>query len=343
MSRELMRDFIERGGGSSKQWDKTPNLQAGSKRKSCQLTGNNQVIKKNKKETLESDSTNNLMDSNDLLVKIGLMLDSKFSSFKGDVISAIDGVNEKVTAINDRVEAHDNVLYKFNNRINAIEQARLNQQLEVTGLNMPAFVDVEEIKTIFIQYCDSINIHIPSEYIIDAYVKTKTNEKGTKKSVIIIFIQESITSRVIREKISHDKNNQMQASIFFGPVLTHSNYKLLMTAKNFKKQKKLASAWTMGGKIYIKLDMRERGIVVESEEHLNWLVNDKTRSGVDDRDDGMFEESIETNGNSTVINNNVTQQSTSTPANSATNTQETKFYTPMLKSPVLNAVGGTND
>lgn len=337
-----MRDFVEKGGGSTKYWDKAVANQASNKRKSSQPIVNKQAVKKNKNESPEVDTKSSGMNSNTMLDKIEQLLDNKFGTFKEEVVSAIAGVNERISEIKDRVEAHDSALNIVDARLNAMEQTKLNQQMEVTGLNMPAFVDLEGIKTIFCQYCDSINIHVPPEHITDAYVKTRTNEKGTRKSVIITFIHESLTSRVIRDKIKVDKHNESQGNIFFGPVLTQLNHKLLMAAKNLRKQNKIVSAWAMGGKIYVKVNVTDRGISVNNEAHLSWLIQEKTNTN---RTRNVIEniEMGESDHNVTVINNEINQQSASTPVTNVNKQQAMEFYSPILKSPVLAVSVERND
>lgn len=175
--------------------------------------------------------------------------------------------NQRFLNVETRVTANEGNLADVDRRINMLEQKSLNSRMEISGLNHPSF-NPSTMKTGVFQYIVHLGIEISENQITDAFQVNRKYGNVTRSIIIVEFLHESIKKRIMREKIQHDKQQQIAPTIFFSDVLTKMNRHIFMEARQLKKQKLIHSAWTIGGEIYIRQSENQNKIKVFDLNHL---------------------------------------------------------------------------
>lgn len=145
--------------------------------------------------------------------------------------------------------------------------------MEVTGLDVPAYVPSQQLRAFFVTYLRNINIEVDDLEVVDVYSSTRKNRNVNQPVLIVSFLNEAVKNRIVRNKICIDKaNSQRSITVYFGNVLTKSNHQLLLNARRAMKEKKIERAWSMNGEIFILRSQQEGKIQLINNDHLHHLI-----------------------------------------------------------------------
>lgn len=140
-------------------------------------------------------------------------------------------------------------------RVNELEQYFRRSNIQVN--NIPAVPD-EKVETLVCEMTEVIGV--PINFAVDIQAAHRIPARGDSAQPIIIkFTNQQLRNRFIAEakkkKLScKDLNytNNFNTKIYVNDHLSPDNKKLLYEAKNCVRNKSAKSAWSNGGKIYIK-------------------------------------------------------------------------------------------
>lgn len=183
--------------------------------------------------------------------------------------------SKRLDVVESKVEKHELDLNHIDIRVNQIEQIRINNKMEITGLLID---DKEPLKKFIIGYIRSIGIEIEDHEIVDVYSRAARGtrrEDNQKRVIVVTFVHESVKNRIFIKKVNADKHTN-NATIFFSHVLTPFNHHLLMKARHAVKEGKLMKAWSFNGEIFVMRSNDEGKMKITSENDLYQIINDNS-------------------------------------------------------------------
>ncbi len=234
-------------------------------------------VKKGKISGMQMDPNTSQFHNNELMEMVAAVNDASNEKQTNILINAIE---KRIEPIEKKLVEHDKALNFFDQRLNDLEQQRLNSQIEVSGLEFSKTDVFLTIRQKFLQYLLSIGVDVEMNEIVDGYARTRTVQSIEKVVVIIIFMHEAIKNRIMKAKIEHDKTID-RTEIFFSPVLTKINHKLLMAARKLMRDGQIARAWSMSGSIYVKKTPDGRKIKIINWHHLKNVCNENVERADD--------------------------------------------------------------
>jgi hypothetical protein len=186
------------------------------------------------------------------------------------LIQNISKYEQRVTDVEKDVTINKQQISSMNHRLNLLEQEKLSNKLEISGLDT-SNVTNPELKDTLVAHLNSIAIKIDSTEIIDLFRVERKVGTGTMSVIIVTFSSHDIKLRVIRDKISRDKATGT-VCFYAADALTKDNRHLFMLARQYKKNGYISSAWTMGGSIFVAMYVGGQRIKIHSEEQLRELM-----------------------------------------------------------------------
>lgn len=256
------------------------------------------------------------------------LLEAKFAETNKNIASIQTTINIEIadikTNVNDNKNRIDNIEVRLQStcdstqydeirlQLELLKQDRLRNNLRITGLPPPAFNNPDDT-VMSIERVLQLGL-IPSDYT--AYVDRN------KSSLIVSFASHS-HKRLFTNAL-HQRRSLLVEEVFptiqsnsniYSNQLTPYFANIFRIAWTAKKDGKIHSASSMGGRIKVKLNETSQPTTIESEKHLHELINSSQNSGANNQHaDGQLDSrdnnnnnNIDRNTSSTVINNSVQQ------------------------------------
>lgn len=198
------------------------------------------------------DNQNNVFQSFDVI-------NGKLNEFQS-VSSALKNHNIRINQLeDDRLIVHD-VMKDLENRLDSIEQSKLSNSVELTGI---PFADNEIVLDLILNICNKLNTVITSEDLLSYHRKkfaSVSNTLGSKLPPIIVFFKcvqkrnELLASFRARRgiKLAEIGFDGDDKHFFINENLTNTRRRLFFTAKNFQKANNYKFLWTRNGNIFLK-------------------------------------------------------------------------------------------
>lgn len=168
-----------------------------------------------------------------------------------------------MTQHNERSIKNEKAIKSLENSSNDLQQARLNDRMEISGLEQLSPNSTREaLKSHVLKLFNTLNIKVESSEIADVFSMTRKIKEEEKFFVTIIFMHPAIKTRVMidKSKIKGDGNQ----SIFFNEVLTPFNRNLIYHARVQKKAGKFLKVGSLNGKIYVVKSTNSQKIFINT-------------------------------------------------------------------------------
>jgi hypothetical protein len=166
-------------------------------------------------------------------------------------------------ALKNEQTSQKTMLVDLNLRVDNIEQEQLKNDVVLVGKFDLGTAPLSPTSiSAFVK--NTCSAHIEAKAITNFYV-TK-NIKGES------VLKMSISNKIDRLALFKSRKNLAAKHIFVNEVLTSAKYKLLMCAKGLCKDKKLFSAWSREGKIFVRSSDISKPVIVTNIDHLSSLA-----------------------------------------------------------------------
>ena len=196
----------------------------------------------------------------------------------------MNGISNQLSQVQNTLEIHGNAIQKVsstaaaneksiksmreaNKKIQATNnfllQAKLNDRMEITGLNSRFFKTPLDLRTaVWKLLREDLKLQLEFSEILEAYTKIRKIKEINETAVVVIFVHEAVKNRVMiqKAKLSNDEARK----IFFNDVLTKFNRNLIFQARKMMKDGKFAKVGTLNGKIFIRKEEKGQKIFINS-------------------------------------------------------------------------------
>lgn len=216
-------------------------------------------------------------------------------TFKSDVKSEFDAINNKIIASNEQLQAKTdditNTVSLLDARVTSIENDfdRLPHMNELKLIGIPASMN-ENLLVFFnsiaaiVGYDTSNPMFIPT--MSRMMTRNKDNNTLTPTAVIIlkftaIHMKESFYNLYLRllpnRKITtKDLGLPNETRIIFGENLTKHNMDIFVAASNSKRENKLQQVYTVNGLVNVKIQKGGKAYEIRHKHELEQLINSQT-------------------------------------------------------------------
>ena len=197
-------------------------------------------------------------------------LDEKFNMLN----SIIEEINIKVGKLEESVERHDKKLDQQGKIVNRLLQERLKNNMEISGVNLPAVKDKSKTKEEAIKIIENFGINVKSSDVKSVYIKSITTKESQKNQIMTVEFKEFETKlRILKEK----RKSGIKNGIYFDDSLTPTNRFLIGKAKRIAKEKNFMLFMSNNRINVKKADKMIKWIEDESDllEIEKWLPNEK--------------------------------------------------------------------
>lgn len=194
-------------------------------------------------------------------------IESKFNDFKNEVLKnvriEIDELNKKVKeldSVNSQLMQLKSDVKLLNTKILQQENSAIASDLRITGI---PYTDTEDLNNIFDNICQALNTNTPHVKSIFR-VKHFKNIRNVADPPIIVKLRSPFEkNRLIKTLAAFRRKNksplrlihaglQSDVPFYVNENLTPHNYDIFKAALRLKKDKVLATAYTVRGIVYVK-------------------------------------------------------------------------------------------
>lgn len=203
--------------------------------------------------------------------------DKRFSDLKTDISNITQRVIALETVADDIVSLKDEV-GKLKTQLQRQENSLIASDLRINGV---PYRDNEDLYAMFQDICGALNINTPAVKAIYRLQNHNNKDKENSLNAVIMvklfspydknFILKSIAifrKHNKRSLLLYDIGEDSDRPFYVKENLTSNNFKILQAAVRLKNVKKLNSAFTMRGIVYIKFNADEQPIRIESMDEL---------------------------------------------------------------------------
>jgi hypothetical protein len=190
------------------------------------------------------------------------------------LIQNITTYDKRFVEVESDVAQNRTHLSSMHYRLNVLEQEKLNTKMEISGIDS-ADIPHQQLKASLLEFLNSSGIAVQETEIVNVYRSVRKTHAGSVDLIIANFNSIETKKRVIKDKIARDKKFG-KPNVYFADVLTPTNRKLFMQARQLKKNGYITSAWTMGGNVFIAFEPEGRKIRVVNDDHLNELISEES-------------------------------------------------------------------
>lgn len=210
-----------------------------------------------------------------------------FNTANAEMLSTIEKKMDNVMSVVDedrkttqRISSNVDQLVVSGNemqlRINHLEQEKLNNSIEVSGIPSNHFTRTTSLKQLASDLLKSYSIEHSFETFTRVYARDIKVNSENKKLLIITFANYDEKSRIMKLKRHNEKEKPV--TIFFGHVLTQQNRLLFMRARKVAKSLGINQVYVAYGRIYMKNDGNLRGTLIKSHSDIDTIENSKSLS-----------------------------------------------------------------
>ena len=122
-------------------------------------------------------------------------------------------------------------------------------------------------KTVLKLFTESMGLNLTPSDITIAH-RLKKGGKDIHRPIIVRLVNKRVRDCILRAKKTL-RNSDGFTSVFISEHLTQSASSLLFDARRLVCQKKIASAWTMNGRVFYKVKLEDKlGIMIKSVNDL---------------------------------------------------------------------------
>lgn len=220
---------------------------------------------------------------------------NEFKKQQAEFLSSMTFISESYDAINLKLErldkqcdkidviANENItlkkiVYEQSVRITALEQAPLNNCIEINGI--PDSIDVQPIEA-FETISKALSIDFDKNEI-DFCKRAKFAPKEKPKNIIVGFKNQAKKDSFLSEKRNKQLNtsifgqhigasgsNTTESKIFIHEMLCSANKKILYDTKSFAKNNGFKFVWVRDGVIYMRKSENHRFFIIRDSTDLN--------------------------------------------------------------------------
>lgn len=204
--------------------------------------------------------------------------DTRFNEMKSDIINITQRVT-KLEMVADDIVSLKNEVGKLKLQLQRQENSTIASDLRINGI---PYRENEDLFLLLQTICGTLSINTPAVKAIYRLQNHNNKEKDFSPNAVIMvklfspydknFILKSVAKFRKRYNTSLQLDHIGEDSdrpFYINENLTSSNFKILNAAVALKKVKKLQSAFTMRGLVYIKFNPDEQPIRIDSMEELN--------------------------------------------------------------------------
>ena len=238
-----------------------------------QMTSLQSQLTTHKVETSETINTqqNDADEENADLSSVAAGMNTIFSQIGTvkDTLTFQTNVMASFAAKSDHNEESIAALQSANN---FLEQSRLNDRIEISGLaDLAASTNKSEYRCLILKLFREWKIELEKIEIADAYSITRKDREGRDKSfVIVVFIHEAVKNRIMSAKMN-SKMPQLK-KIYFNDVLTHHNRSLLYEARQRRNAGQFTKVGTINGKPFVKKSLNGLKIYIQNVTELEGIA-----------------------------------------------------------------------
>lgn len=242
------------------------------------------------------------------------MMQSKFKEYKDELLSEIDKrlnlIGNDIQAVNERVSYLETVtipqikesvkkletenleIGNMKKEINELKRNQLKQENSVVagGIRIAGvpYYENENLYTIIENICNSLKIKTPqveNMYRLKKIYKDNKPYKPTDEVIVAKFhspFEKNFLLKTIA-KYRRDNNTTLRLRqagfesdepIYINENLTPHNHRIFKEALTLRKNKKIKSAFTLRGLVYVKKFDSDDPVFVEFSENLKWLFRE---------------------------------------------------------------------
>lgn len=222
-----------------------------------------QILKKLLNEALNPIQEKLQRDMEDLKTSVQFMSDSfeEQKAMSKDVLAEVKLLRDENQTLKRRLEV-------LEQKMNIQEQKERQNNIIVTGI--PA-QENEDTKEVMNKVLNTMKLNVQEIRITDCF-RLKQNKEGP---ILVKLPEQTIKMRIIKKikelrgiKVSECGLTGINRNIFLNEDLTVANQKLFKSARDFKKENKLAAAYCRNGEIYLRKTAQEQSIRIRSVQDL---------------------------------------------------------------------------
>lgn len=192
---------------------------------------------------------------------------------KIDIVKAVveEGrrTTQKISTIVDQLVVS---CTEMQERINQLEQEKLNNSMEISGISSDLITPSTSLKNLASNLLKSYNIEHSIDSLVSVHTKDVKIKNETSKLLIVTLPSYAEKSRMMRIKRQNEKESPVK--IFFGHVLTHRNRYLFMRARRVAKPMGI-QVYVAHGRVYMKNPGDLRGSLIKSHDDVDHLEQSK--------------------------------------------------------------------
>lgn len=236
------------------------------------------------------------------------IIQTKLNEYKDDLLCEIDKrlniVKSGLQEVTDRVTKLETVaanVISMQDEINMLKKQIKRQENNAVSselrLNEIPYYENEDLMQVFSDICNVINISVPAiRSIYRLQNQNNKNKTNSKDAVIIVkmwspydknfFLKSFSNFRKLNKDFFYclrDIGYNSDNKFYVNENLTQQNFNILRAANRLKRNKRVYSAFSMRGLVYIKKDANDKIIQIDDISQLNRLFPeiDEPRNTVD--------------------------------------------------------------
>lgn len=213
--------------------------------------------------------------------------DKRFGELKRDISNITERVNKLETVVDDIISLKNEV-NNLKTQLQRQENSLVASDLRINGV---PYKDGEDLYNILNSICCLLKINTPA--VKSIYRLQNYNNKGNGYSphavIMVKLLSPYDKNFVLKSIATFRKNNKCSLLLnhigidsdrpfYVNENLTMNNYKILQSAVKYKNSNRLKSVFTMRGIVYIKFNLKDEPIRVESIEELDGFFRDQNQS-----------------------------------------------------------------
>lgn len=215
---------------------------------------------------------------NQSIIALRQIVENGQKAFKNEIANLVRENNsrrEEITNNSQAIESLHSSHEHMTRRLNDIEQERIKNFMEITGVR-PDLITSTPLKDLIFSLFASYNIQYAPGDVERSFVRF-IQRNGEKVPIItIVFANHQEKLRVMRCKKEAD--NASLSKIYFSHALTPFNRGLFAKARGLGKELKIRYVFVADGHIFMKEENAPRGVCIKSTQDLeNLKKNHKPR------------------------------------------------------------------
>lgn len=176
------------------------------------------------------------------------------------------GLKTRLVSVEERLEVMDRESRGSNIIVRGLPEGSYAERASASGLDTGSVTNLSVANTVCNMFKEEMGLTVHPENIIAAF-RMKVGAKDTARPIMVKFSSTKTKESVMRAKKSlREKKSQ----VFISEHLTKAAADRFAKARALVKQKKIVSAWTYNGNVYIKAssDATARPTIIHAMDDL---------------------------------------------------------------------------